>query len=429
MSKARVAVLKVISKQLSVTAAAAEYGYSRQHLHRLAARYGAGGLDAVEPRSRRPLSSPQATGEKVRGFIVRTRPELTAAGWDAGPVTIAWHLEQAGLEVPSTSTTRRVLHAAALVVPGPRKRPRSSCKRFEAAQPSECRQSGFTHWDLAGGTGAEIINWPDGHSRFLLGCSARAPVAGKVVVDTFLQASNTYGLPAATLTDNGRVCTARFGGGRNAFGYLLAALGITQENGRPFHPQTQGKAERFHQTRKQRPGAQPPAAAVAGLQDQPDAFRGHYNENRPHRAVQRRTPGEACRTRPKAAPASASSGYCRLRYDHAGKGGKVSIRRAGRMHHLGIGIAHAGREILALTDPASVTVTELRTGEVLSVHDIDPARDYWRNKQRSPGRWPGLPVTQDATHISPMSRLKTLPARFPSAASALPSYGAPSGGR
>jgi transposase InsO family protein len=245
MSKARVAVLKVISKQLSVTAAAAEDGYSRQHLHRLVARYEAGGLDAVEPRSRRPLSSPQATGDKVREFIVRTRLELTAAGWDAGPVTIAWHLEQAGLEVPSTSTIRRVLHAAALVVPEPRKRPRSSCKRFEAAQPNECWQSDFTHWDLAGGTDAEIINWPGDHSRYLLGCSAWAPVTGKVVVDTFLQASNTHGLPAPALTDNGRACTARFGGGRNAFEYLLAALGITQKNGHPFHPQTQGKVERF----------------------------------------------------------------------------------------------------------------------------------------------------------------------------------------
>ena len=63
------------------------------------------------------------------------------------------------------------------------------------------------------------------------------------------------------------------------------------------------------------------------------------------------------------------------------------------MHHLGIGIAHRGKEILAITDTATVTVIELRTGEVLSVHDIDPARGYWRNKQRSPGRWPGLSVT------------------------------------
>ena len=71
MSRARVAVLKVISKELSATDAAAQYGYSRQHLHRLIARYKAGGLDAVEPRSRRPKSNPQATGDKVRVCSVR----------------------------------------------------------------------------------------------------------------------------------------------------------------------------------------------------------------------------------------------------------------------------------------------------------------------------------------------------------------------
>ena len=117
MSRARVAALKVISRELSVTSAAAEYGYSRQHLHRLIARYRAGGLDAAEARSRRPRSNPQATGDKVREFIVRTRLELTAAGWDAGPVTIAWQPGQAGLHVPPAPAIRRILRAAGLVTP------------------------------------------------------------------------------------------------------------------------------------------------------------------------------------------------------------------------------------------------------------------------------------------------------------------------
>src|SRR3954463_10203899 len=104
MSKARVAVLKVVTKELSITAAAAQYGYSRQHLHRLLTRYEQGGLDAVEPRSPRPRTNPQATPDLVRDQIIARRLQLTAQGLDAGPVTIAWHLEQEGHRAPSTST-------------------------------------------------------------------------------------------------------------------------------------------------------------------------------------------------------------------------------------------------------------------------------------------------------------------------------------
>ncbi len=157
MSKHRVAVLKVVSAQLSVTAAAARYGISRGHLQRLLSRYRDGGLDALEPRSRRPHSSPQETGEALRARIVALRTELTARGLDAGPLTIAWHLEREGLAVPSTSTIRRVLHAAGLVTPEPRKRPRSSWLRFEASAPNELWQSDVTHWRLADGSEVEDL--------------------------------------------------------------------------------------------------------------------------------------------------------------------------------------------------------------------------------------------------------------------------------
>ena len=211
-----------------MTAAAAEYGYSRRHLHRLLARYKEGGLDAVEPRSRRPRTSPQQTPTVVHDRIIELRLQLTKDGLDAGPVTIAWHLEQQGHPPPSTSTIRRVLHTAGLITPEPRKRPRSSYRRFEAAQPNECWQSDFTHWRLADGTDVEILNWLDDHSRYLLGCTAHTPVTGDTVTTTFLATADEYGLPASTLTDNGRVYTARFGGGKNAFEYLLAVLGIIQ---------------------------------------------------------------------------------------------------------------------------------------------------------------------------------------------------------
>lgn len=402
MSKARVAVLKVVTNELSVTEAAKRYGFSRRHLHRLLARYREGGIEAVEPRSRRPHHPGNATPIELRELIVDLRLKLTAAGLDAGPVTIAWHLAQADHNPPpSTSTIRRILHAADLVIPEPRKRPRSSYHRFEAAQPNECWQSDFTHWRLHDattdgqlGTDVEILNWLDDHSRYLLTCTVHAPVTGDIVVTQFLETCNTHGIPASTLTDNGRVYTARFGSGKNAFEYTLAALGITQKNGAVNHPQTQGKVERLHQTQKRWLAEQPAATTLDELQSQLDRFRTIYNEQRPHRALDRSTPAQAYAARPKATPPveqDQPAGHYRLRYDHVDDWGKVSFRRAGKMHHLGVGYAHRGTRILAIADDAKVTVINLATSEILSHHDIDPAKHYWRNTQRTPGRWPGVP--------------------------------------
>jgi len=396
MSKARVAVLKVITHQLTVTAAAAEYGYSRQHLHRLLARYREGGLDAVDPRSRRPQSNSAATPTLVRERIVQLRLQLVTDGLDAGPVTIAWHLEQEGHRPPSTSTIRRILHTAGLITPEPRKRPRSSYRRFVAAQPNECWQSDFTHWHLSNPDGSttdvEILNWLDDHSRLLLSCTVFHRVTGDLVVTSFSENINDYGLPASTLTDNGSVYTARFVGGKNAFEYLLAILGVTQKNGHPGHPQTQGKIERFHQTLKRWLAQQPPATTMTELQTQLNRFQHIYNHQRPHRELNRQTPATAYTALPKAtAPGHGNPTHYRLRYDRLDPLGKMSFRRAGRMHHLGIGATHAHKRVLAIADDTTITVIHLDTSELLSTHHIEPNKTYWRNQQRSPGRWPGLP--------------------------------------
>lgn len=388
-SKHRVVVLRIVAGQLSVTAAAEEYGISRRQLHRLLARYREGGIDGLEPRSRAPLTSPQAVTDQVRSRIIELRHALTGAGTDAGPVTIAWHLRAEGLATPSTSTIRRILHTAGLITPEPRKRPRSSYVRFEASQPNETWQSDFTHWRLRDGTDVEILNWLDDHSRMLLSCTAHHPVTGRTVVNTFLATVDTYGPPASTLTDNGRVYTARHGGGRNAFEYVLAVLNIVQKNGAPNHPQTQGKIERFHQTLKRWLSARPRATTIPELQAQLDAFREHYNQHRPHRA-HGTTPATAYAALLKAAPAGArpDAVHYRVRHDHVGSNGKISLRRAARMHHLGIGVDHRGKPCILIADETTVTVVHLPTGEVLATNTIDPEKTYWRNTMKAPGRWP-----------------------------------------
>jgi hypothetical protein len=148
--------------------------------------------------------------------------------------------------------------------------------------------------------------------------------------------------------------------------------------------------ERFHQTLKRWLGRHPAAADLAELQAQLDAFRLAYNEQRPHRAVGRRTPGEASRATPQALPSgSGGRGHFRLRYDTTDGKGAMTLRRAGRLHHLKVGTAHARRRVLAIVDEQEVTVVALDTGEILSAHRIEPDKGYWRNTRRDPGRWPG----------------------------------------
>ena len=390
MSKARVVVLEVTSGRLSVTAASRTYGLSRQHIYRLLQRYHQDGLEAVDPRSRRPASNSRAVSNEVIATVVLTRKQLVADGLDAGPVTLQGHLAQQGLSVPSTSTIRRILHHHGLITPQPRKRPRSSYHRFQAEQPNECWQSDFTHWTLADGTDAEILNWLDDHSRYLLSCVAHRRVGGGDVVASFTATATQYGLPASTLTDNGSVYTSRFTHGHNDFERLLASLGITQKNGHPGHPQTQGKIERFHQTLKHWLAARPRPATLAELQNLLDSFRIIYNTARTHRAHPGRlTPEQAYLARPKAVPTGQPNPQFRIRHDTVDPFGKLTLRHASRLHHLGVGRIHAGTPVLLLVTTHTVTVISKTGHHVLSSHHIDTERNYWRNQNKNPGRWPG----------------------------------------
>jgi transposase InsO family protein len=404
MSKQKVIVLAVTVQGLSVTETARRYGVSRRWVHELLNRHRDGGLESLEPRSRRPNSNPRSTGAGTTARILALRTSLTDAGLDAGPVTIAWHLQRERLHPPSTSTIRRILHTAGLINPEPKKRPKASLHRFEAHQPNETWQSDFTHWALADGTDTEILNFLDDHSRYLLACTAFQPVTVTAVVGTFLATAAEYGLPASTLTDNGMVYTTRLAGGkggRNAFEHQLHALGITQKNGSPNHPQTQGKIERFHQTLKRWLTGQPRAHTLEDLNDQLAKFRHIYNHERPHRALDRRTPATAYTATPKAAPAGARQGdHWRQRIDRVDQFGKLTLRHAGRLHHIGIGRAYARKHVLMLIHDTDVTISDTSTGEIIRELILDPTRNYQgrQSGQRKTPRSEDRGVTDVSTH-------------------------------
>jgi transposase InsO family protein len=393
MSKARLVITAVTVEKRPVSEVARSYGVARSWIYTLLARCQAEGEAAFEPRSRRPKTSPRAIPEATAELITRLRKELAGQGLDAGPHTIAWHLHHHHQITVSAATISRYLARAGLVVPEPAKRPKSSYLRFEAEQPNECWQADFTHYLLADGTGTEILTWLDDHSRYALPVTAWHRVSGPVVLATFRAAVAAYGPPASTLTDNGMVFTTRLSGGhggRNGLETELRRLGIRQKNGRPNHPQTQGKVERFQQTLKNWLAAQPAQpATLAQLQALLGAFTGLYNTQRPHRSLPHQaTPATACQARPKATPGDRSTGtHNRVRTDRIDTDGKVTLRHHGRLHHIGIGRTHARTPVLLLVQDLHIRVINAATGELLRELTLDPTRDYQpTGKPRGPKR-------------------------------------------
>ena len=244
---------------------------------------------------------------------------------------------------------------------------------------------------LTTGSDTEIITWLDDHSRLALHVSAHPRITGPIVLATFRRAADQHGYPASTLTDNGMVYTTRFSGGRGGRNHLeheLRRLGITQKNSRPNHPTTCGKVERFQQTLKKWLRAQPDQpTSIAALQALIDTFVDAYNHRRPHRSLPHRaTPATAYTARPKAGPGADRDRdtHNRVRTDKIDQTGCVTLRLAGRLHHIGIGRTHYGTHVLLLVQDLHVRVIDAATGELLRELTIDPTRDY-----QPTGRPPG----------------------------------------
>lgn len=395
MTSIRLLITAMTVENRPVREVAKTYGVSTSWLYELLARYRDEGDAAFEHRSRRPLRSPHETPADVVDLIVRLRKELTEQGLDAGPETISWHLDHHHQITVSRTTIARHLTARGLVTPEPKKRPKSSYIRFEAALPNECWQSDFTHYRLTRpngtqGADTEILTWLDDCTRMALHISAHHRVTGPIVLDTFSKTVATHGIPASTLTDNGMVFTTRYSGGKGGRNHLeteLRRLGVIQKNGRPWHPQTQGKVERFQQTLKKWLRAQPDQpVTIADLQTLLDTFADQYNHRRPHRSLPHRaTPATIYTNRPKATAGDrVGDTHDRVRNDRVDTSGKITLRYAGQLYSIGIGRTHARTRVTVLVQDLEIRIINTATGELLRELTLDPTKRY-----QGTGRPPG----------------------------------------
>lgn len=315
-----------------------------------------------QPRSRRPKTSPGATPAPVAAEVVRLRNALAPDnGADAiiaalGPVAEQQDWAGRGWRVPHRSTVNKILKRAGLVRDEPRKRPRSSFRRFAYARPRDCYQLDATEVKLAGGAAATVFEVLDDCTRLLAACQAASAETGAGAVAAIRAAAAACGAPGIVLCDNGAAFTggprAR-GGGASAFARAVAALGSRLIHSSPYHPQTCGKVERHHQTLKKWLAAQPAPATPGELQALLDAYREYYNTRRYHTAI-KTTPRQAWDT-----AASHGGPGCLPRQDDAtvhhltvAANGNIGI--GPRVIHLDR--RHAGTTVTAIRDGSHVTI-------------------------------------------------------------------------
>jgi transposase InsO family protein len=392
VSKRRAIITAVAIEGVSQAEAARRYGVSKGWVSKLVNQYRTLGDEAFEPRSRRPYTSPNKTPTDTVELIVKLRDGLVDSGHDAGPETLAWHLETDHNITVSPSTIRRYLIKAGRIDPEPKKRPRSSYIRFVADLPNETWQSDVTHYFLgrpdpmSQDNRAEILTWLDDHSRYALSVTAHLPVDGDTVVEALKTAGERYGFPASILSDNGFIYTTRFvSDSPNALETYCTQQRIHQKHSGPYRPTTCGKVERFQQTLKNWLRAQPhQPTTITQLQALCDTFVAYYNTKRPHRSLNRRTPQTAYHALPKAVPASQPETPIRVRHDTVDPFGKVTLRRAGRLHHIGIGRRHSGTPITLIIEDLDIRIINTQTGELLRTLTLNPNHDYQPQNTQNP---------------------------------------------
>jgi transposase InsO family protein len=271
------------------------FGVSRSNGYKWLKRHEAEGSSGLDERRRRPLTSPGRTGAELEEQVL----EVRSAHPTWGGRKIRRVLQDQGVAAPAASTITEILRRAGRL-DGPGTGERRDWVRFEHAQPNDLWQMDFKgHFALEQGR-CHPLTVLDDHSRYALEIGACGDERSETVQMRLERVFRRYGLPRRILADNGSPWGTAGGGLHTRLTVWLLDLDVPMSHGRPYHPQTQGKDERFHRTLK---GEVLDGRVFFGLgqaQAAFDAWRNVYNVKRPHEAIGLDTPSRRYRmsTRP-----------------------------------------------------------------------------------------------------------------------------------
>lgn len=274
----------------SVTTFCAEHGITRKTFYAIRARaVEEGQAAALEPRSRRPKSSPAKITAETERLAIEVRAALESSGLDHGPISVHDKMRSLGMVAPSVASLARIFRQAGVARKEPRKKPRSSYRRFVYPAPNACWQLDGTEYVLQGGRKCVIFQLEDDHSRLAVASHVATGETTEGALTVVRKGIAKHGVPQRLLTDNGSAFNTSRRGWEAQLTAYVTSLGVAAITGKPGKPTTQGKNERFHQTLFRWLDKQPLAASIAELQEQVDRFDVIYNTERPHQGL----PGRA----------------------------------------------------------------------------------------------------------------------------------------
>jgi len=289
----------------AVTTFCAEHAISRKTFYAIRKRaLEEGQAAALEPRSRRPKSSPSTITDDVKQQAVAVRTALESSGLDHGPISVHDKMVAIGMTpVPSIASLARIFRDAGVARAEPRKKPRAAYRRFVYPAPNACWQLDATEYVLAGGRTCVIFQLIDDHSRYAVASHAAVSETSRDAIRVVRKAIKRHGVPQRLLSDNGIALNPSRRGIVGQLVEYVSRLGVEPITGKPYKPTTQGKNERFHQTLFRYLDKQPIARNLRELQAQIDRFDQIYNTERGHQALPGRiTPLQAWEATPKATP-------------------------------------------------------------------------------------------------------------------------------
>lgn len=284
MSLRREFVMLADAEDANLSLLCRRFGVSRRTGYKWIGRYRAGGVAGLADGSRRPHASPSRSGEAVERAVVQVRERHPA--W--GPRKIRRVLLNEGHDpaaLPAPSTIGQILLRRGLIDPAASADHRAFV-RFEKEHPNELWQMDFKgHVAMLDGGRCHPLTVLDDHSRFSLCVRACGDERTGTVRSALIDLFERYGQPQRILCDNGGPW-----GNSGVEPYTLLSVwllrhGIGVSHGRPRHPQTQGKDERFHRTLIDELLSRGPLRDLGDGQERFDEFRQTYNQVRPHEAL------------------------------------------------------------------------------------------------------------------------------------------------